>query len=174
MVPDHDGLTATFIPLGFISGESDPFDVVGVASISLLPISIGIAIFRYRLYEIDRIVSRTLAGGLIFVLLVVVFTGGLLALQAILSGVTQGDTLAVAGSTLVTAVLFQPVRTRTQTIVDRRFNRARIDAQLTAQTLTERLRTRVELAFVTAALVETAIDGLAPSHVGIWIRRTSP
>lgn len=167
-------LTAIFVPLGFLSNESDPFDVVGMASISLLPISIGIAILRYRLYEIDRIVSRTLAWGLISALLVVVFACGLLALQALLSGITQGDTLAVAGSTLVTAVLFQPVRDRIQAIVDRRFKRARTDAQLTAQTLTARLRNRIELESVTAALEETARDGLAPSHVATWIRRTSP
>lgn len=167
-------LTAIFVPLGFLSGESDPFDVVGMGSISLLPISIGIAIFRYRLYEIDRIVSRTLAWGLISVLLVVVFTGGLLALQALLSGITQGDTLAVAGSTLITAVLFQPARARIQATVDRRFNRARTDAQLTAQTFSARLRTRVDLASVTAELEETTNDGLAPSHVATWIRRTSP
>jgi hypothetical protein len=167
-------LTAIFVPLGFLSSESDPFDVVGMVSISLLPISIGIAILRYRLYEIDRIVSRTLAWGLISALLVAVFTGGLLALQALLSGITQGDTLAVAGSTLVTAALFQPVRGRIQAVVDRRFNRAKIDAQLSAQALTARLRTGVELASVTAALEETASDGLAPSHVATWIRRTSP
>jgi hypothetical protein len=167
-------LTAIFVPLGFLSSESDPFDVLGMVSISLLPISVGIAILRYRLYEIDRIVSRTLAWGLISVLLAVVFTAGLVGLQALLSGITQDDTLAVAGSTLVTAVLFQPLRVRIQAIVDRRFNRARIDAQLTAQALTARLRTRVELASVTAALEETASAGLGPSHVATWIRRTSP
>jgi hypothetical protein len=167
-------LSAVFVPLGFVSSESDPFDVLGMVSISLLPISVGIAILRYRLYEIDRIVSRTLAWGLISLLLAVVFTGGLVGLQALLSGFTQGNTLAVAGSTLVTAVLFQPLRVRIQAIVDRRFNRAKTDAQLIAQALTARLRSRIELASVTAALEETARDGLAPSHVTTWIRRTTP
>jgi len=96
------------------------------------------------------------------------------ALQAVLSGLTQGDTLAVAGSTLVTAALFQPLRVRIQARVDRRFNRSRIDAQQTVQALTERLRSRVELASVTAALEASATDGLAPSHIATWIRRTSP
>jgi hypothetical protein len=167
-------LSAVFVPLGFVSSESDPFDVVGMASISLLPISIGIAVLRYRLYEIDRIVSRTLAWTVITLLLIAVFIGGLVALQAVLSGLTQGDTLAVAGSTLVTAALFQPLRVRIQARVDRRFNRSRIDAQQTVQALTERLRSRVELASVTAALEASATDGLAPSHIATWIRRTSP
>ena len=167
-------LSAIFVPLGFLSSESDPFDVIGMASISLLPVSIGIAILRYRLYEIDRLISRTLAWGLITALLVVVFSGGLLALQALLSGITRGDTLAVAGSTLVTAVLFQPVRVRVQASVDRRFNRSKVDAQLTVEAFTDRLRNRAELASVTAALEASATAGLAPSHVATWIRRTSP
>ena len=152
-------------------------DLLGIAvglALGLVPAATTLAILRYRLYDIDRLVSRTLAWGLVSLLLAVVFTGSLILLQAALVGITQGDTLAVAGTTLVTAFLFQPLRVRIQTIVDRRFDRARLDAQLTAQTLTERLRTRVDLASVTAALEATASDGLAPTQVTTWIRRTSP
>ena len=148
--------------------------IVTSLGFALIPGATTLAILRYRLYDIDRLVSRSLAWGLTTVLLAVVFIGGLLGLQALLSGITRGDTLAVAGSTLVTAVLFQPLRVRIQASVDRRFDRSKVDAQLTIQALTERLRNRVELASVTAALEASASDGLAPSHVATWIRRTSP
>ena len=151
-------------------------DLLGIGAslaFALIPGATTLAILRYRLYDIDRIVSRSLAWGVISVTLAIVFIGGLLALQAILGGITRGDTLAVAGSTLVTAVLFQPLRVRIQASVDRRFNRSKIDAQQTVQALTERLRSRVELASVTAALEASATDGLAPSHIATWIRGTS-
>jgi hypothetical protein len=156
--------------LGF---ASVPLGIAVGLALGLVPAATTLAILRYRLYDIDRLVSRTLAWGLISVLLALVFSGGLILMQAILVGVTQGDTLAVAGTTLVTAFLFQPMRVRIQAIVDRHFNRARLDAQLTVTALTERLRGRVELASVTAALEASASDGLGPSHVATWIRKTS-
>jgi hypothetical protein len=156
--------------LGF---ASVPLGIAVGLALGLVPAATTLAILRYRLYDIDRLVSRTLAWGLISVLLAVVFSGGLILTQAILVGITQGDTLAVAGTTLVTAFLFQPLRVRIQAIVDRHFNRARLDAQLTVKALTERLRGRVELASVTAALEASASDGLGPSHVATWIRKTS-
>lgn len=152
-------------------------DLLGVGTslgLALIPGATTLAILRHRLYEIDRIVSRSVAWVLISMLLAAVFIGGLLALQAILSGITRGDTLAVAGSTLLTAALFQPLRVRIQASVDQRFNRAKVDAQLTVEALTEQLRSRVELASVTAALEASVTEGLSPSHVATWIRRKSP
>ena len=94
-----------------------------------MPIAIGIAVMRYRLYEIDRIISRTLGYGLVTVTLALVFVGVVLGLQAVLAPFTRDNTVAVAASTLVVAALFQPLRRRTQGAVDRRFDRARYDGR---------------------------------------------
>ena len=93
------------------------------------PVAIAVAVLRYRLFEIDRIISRTIGWALVTGVLVAVFVGGVIGLQALLTGVTQGETLAVAASTLVAFALFQPVRRRVQRAVDRRFDRARYDAE---------------------------------------------
>ena len=104
------------------------FDVIGAASLALFPISIGVAVLRYRLYDIDRLISRTVGWALTTVVLILVFGAGIVAIQAVLAGVIQGQTLAVAASTLVTFALFQPVRRRIQRAVDRRFDRTLYDA----------------------------------------------
>ncbi len=102
---------------------------VAYLGVLLMPIAIGIAVTRYRLYEIDRIISRTLSYGLVTVTLALVFVGGVLGLQAVLAPFTRDNTIAVAASTLVVAALFQPLRRRVQRAVDRRFDRARYDGQ---------------------------------------------
>ena len=93
-----------------------------------MPVAIGIAILKRHLYEIDRLISRTLSWAIITAVLVSVFVAGVFGLQAALAGFTQYATLAVAGSTLATFALFQPLRKRVQRLVDRRFDRARFDA----------------------------------------------
>ena len=110
-----------------------------------MPIVIGIAILRYRLYEIDRIISRTIGWAIVTGLLVAVFAGLVVALQAVLAPVTKENTLAVAASTLVAFALFQPLRRRVQRAVDRRFDRARYDGQRTVGAFAERLRNEVDL-----------------------------
>ena len=119
--------------------------IVASASIGLVPVAIGIAILRYRLYEIDRIVSRTIGWALVTGLLVAVFAGTIVGLQALLAPVTNNNTLAVAASTLVAAALFQPLRARVQRAVDRRFNRARVDAQRAIDAFGAHLRDDVDL-----------------------------
>jgi len=143
------------------------------AGILALPIAIGIAVTRYRLYEIDRLISRTIGWALVTSVLVAVFTGGLLALQAILAGFTQGQTLAVAASTLVAFALFQPVRRRVQHAVDRRFDRARYDGERTAAAFAERMRDQVDLADLEADIDRTVRSALRPRSTGLWIRTTS-
>ena len=103
---------------------------VYAASSSLVPVAIGIAILKRHLYEIDRLISRTLSWAIITAVLLAVFAAGVLGLQAALAGFTRNATLAVAGSTLATFALFQPLRKRVQRLVDRRFDRARFDAEL--------------------------------------------
>ena len=138
-------VAAVAFPFAFIVPESFGGEIaflVGLLALMALPIAIAIAILRYRLYNIDRIISRTIGWTLVSGLLVASFAVLVVGLQAVLAGVTQGETLAVAASTLVASALFQPVRRTVQRAVDRRFDRARYDAQRTAEMFAERLRTR--------------------------------
>jgi hypothetical protein len=139
-----------------------------------LPVAIGVAILRYRLYEIDRIMSRTIAWSVVTGALVSVFAGGVVVLQAALARFTQGETLAVAVSTLVAAALFQPLRRWVQRVVDRRFDRATYDAQRTVQAFAERLRGEVALDAVAADLRQTVATSIKPKSIGFWLRPSLP
>ena len=110
-----------------------------------LPLAVYLAITRYRLYEIDRIVSRTVGWAMVTGLLLAVFAAGIVSFQAILAGITQGQTLAVAVSTVMAFGLFQPVRRRVQRTVDRRFDRARYDGQRMTAVFADRVRNQVDL-----------------------------
>ena len=137
---------------------------------SALPGAIAIAVLRYHLYEIDRIISRTLSYAVVTGILVVAFGSTVLVLQAALSGFTQGATLAVAASTLLAASLLQPVRQRVQSAIDRRFDRSRYDGVRLGETFSNRLRGEVDLSAVTTALQGAVHVGLSPSRTGIWLR----
>jgi hypothetical protein len=160
-----------FAPAVFNIGPlSDLAWVLGLSALACLPIAIGIAIVRYRLYEIDRLISRTIAYALTTGALVIVFGAIVLSLQAILAGVTQGQAIPVALSTLVAASLFQPLRRRIQTAVDRRFNRARVDAAHTVEAFAKRLRDDVDLDRLESAIEGTVVTSLQPAIVGVWLR----
>jgi hypothetical protein len=146
--------------------------LVSYAVVLALPIAIGIAVTRYRLYEIDRLISRTIGWALVTGVLVAVFGGTVIGLQALLDRVMQGQTLAVAASTLIAFALFQPVRRRVQKLVDRRFDRARYDGDRTAAAFAERLREQVDLAGLEADFAGVVDGALRPTSVGVWIRRT--
>jgi hypothetical protein len=148
--------------------------VVVLLTYPAIPISIAIAVLRYRLYEIDRLVSRTISYALLTGVLAAVFGAAVISLQALLAGVTQGETLAVAASTLVAFALFQPLRRRLQSAVDRRFDRARHDYGRTAEAFAERLRAEVDLQAVTSDLDATVRDAIAPAGLGLWLRRSEP
>jgi hypothetical protein len=146
---------------------------VGLALVPLLPVAIGIAILRYRLWDIDRVISRTLGWALVTGLLAGAFAIAVVTLEDFLAGLTQGQTLAVAGSTLLVAALFGPLRGRVQHAVDRRFDRARYDGERVITSFGERLRDRVDPTEVeqeTAAMVRAA---LRPGSTAVWIRRTT-
>lgn len=145
--------------------------LVSYAAVLALPIAIGIAVTRYRLYEIDRLISRTIGWALVTGVLVALFAGMVVGLQAVLANVTQGGTLAVAASTLIAFALFQPVRRRVQTAVDHRFDRARYDGDRTAAAFAERLREQVDLAGLEADIAGVVDGALRPTSVGLWIRR---
>ncbi len=133
-----------------------------------LPVSIGVAILKYRLYDIDRIISRTLAYAIVTGLLVGVYAGlVLLATQAL--PVALSTPVAVAASTLAAAALFNPLRRRVQRAVDRRFNRARYDADKTVAAFAARLQDAVDLDAVQDDLAGVVHRALQPAHVSVWI-----
>lgn len=164
-------LTAVPLPLSAISGEGGPFwGALACVGLLLVPVAVGIAVTRHRLYEIDRLLSRTIGWGLVTGLLVALFAAMVLALQALLVDVTQGQTLAVAASTLVAFALFQPVRRRVQSAVDRRFDRTRYDGERTVAAFTARLRDQIDLVGLEADLATTVGIALHPTSTGIWVR----
>jgi hypothetical protein len=134
--------------------------------IAALPVSIGVAILKYRLYDIDRIISRTLAYAIVTGLLVGVYTGLVLLTTQVLRVHTP---VAVAASTLAAAALFNPVRRRVQQMVDRRFNRARYDADQTIAAFAARLKDAVDLDSVRDDLAGVVHQALEPAHVSVWI-----
>ena len=135
----------------------------------LLPVAIGIAIFRYRLYELDRIVSRTVGWAIVTGVLVAVFAAGVVLLQAILAPFTQENTIAVAASTLIASALFQPLRRGVQRAVDRRFDRARYDGQRTADAFATLVRDDVDLGSLRASLAATAAQAVRPTSSSVWL-----
>ena len=141
-----------------------------IAAVAFLPIAIGIAVLRYRLYEIDRLISRTIGWALVTGLLVGAFALLVLGSSAVLEPLTGGNTLAVAGSTLVVALLFNPLRTRVQGAVDRRFDRSRYDGERTLVAFGDRLRDEVDLETIRADMLATVESSVRPSRVGLWLR----
>jgi hypothetical protein len=141
-----------------------------IVTIPLIPIAIGIAVLRYRLYEIDRIVSRTIGWGLTTGLVALVFGLLIVGLQALLAPVTNESTLVIAGSTLVAAALFMPLHRRLQAVVDRHFNRAKVDAQHALESFGNQLREEVDLDSVSTHLVGLAAQTVQPQSIGLWTR----
>ena len=142
-----------------------------LVSYPTIPIAIVVAVLRYRLYEIDRLVSRTLGWGIATATVAVVFVVAVLALQAALVDVTQAETLAVAASTLLALAVFQPVRSRVQAIVDRRFDRPRVEAERSVAAYAGRLRNEVDIGTLTRDIEQTAVGAVRPSVAAVWIRR---
>jgi hypothetical protein len=147
--------------------------IPAVVAFPSVPISIGIAVLRYHLYDIDRIISRTISYGVVTATLVAVYAGLILLLQAPLGAVTGGDTIAIAASTLVAAALFQPLRRRIHGAVDRRFNRSRYDAERTAASLAAELRDEVDPGRARTALLAAVDSAIKPQGVAVWIRGES-
>ncbi len=141
-----------------------------ILSTILPPIAVGIAITRYHLYDIDRIISRTIGYGLVSAVLFGVFWSVNLLLQGVLNAAMRSDPFVVAGSTLLVAALFNPLRIHVQRVVDRRFNRARYDAEQTVAGLAGRLRDEVDVARLRQDILDVVDASVKPTHVHLWLR----
>ena len=139
--------------------------------VALVPIAAGIAILRYRLYDIDRLINRTLVYGALTALLGAVYAAAVLVGGQVFGGVGGNPpSWAVAGATLAVAALFQPARRRTQQVVDRRFNRRKYDAAKAVQAFSTRLRDQVDLATLSAELLSVVDQTMEPTRVSLWLR----
>ncbi len=154
--------------LGSGSGfAADAISDAGIMMVAALPLSIGVGILRYRLYEIDRLISRTLSYTILTGLLVGVFVGIVVFATDVLP---FSSPIAVAASTLAAAALFNPLRLRVKLLVDRRFNRARYDAEATVAAFSTQLREAVDLNTVRFELVAVVEEAMQPAHASLWIR----
>jgi hypothetical protein len=170
------GLTVPLAMVVLVGVATDTVTSVAVslatgACLALLPLATGAAILRYRLYDLDRIISRTLSWALLTLLLGLGYAAVVLGLGRLLP---DSSSLAVAAATLAAAAAFQPARRRVQAAVDRRFNRRRHDAAQTIATFGARLRQQVDLDTLTADLLAVVDQTMQPTDVSLWLRRDHP
>jgi hypothetical protein len=140
----------------------------------LIPVAVAVAVSKYRLYDIDRLINRTLVYGLLTALLAGVYAGLVFLLGALLDPIAGDSALAVAASTLAVAALFQPLRRRLQALVDRRFDRRRYDAARTVEAFSGRLRDQVDLDTLAAELLGVVDATMQPTRASLWLRPTGP
>jgi hypothetical protein len=147
-------------------------NLIFASPIVFVPVAAGIAILRYRLYDIDRIINRTLVYGLLTALLAGIYTGVVLVMGQVFGGVgTDPPSWVVAGATLAAAALFQPARRRIQGVVDRRFNRRKYNAAKTVEAFSLRLRDEVDLEALSAELLAVADQTMQPTTASLWLRQ---
>jgi hypothetical protein len=146
-------------------------DLLFAAVVLLLPVATGIAILRHRLYDIDRLINRTLVYGLLTAVLAGVYAGAVLVLGQVFGGVGRDPpSWAVAGATLAVAALFQPARRRIQAVVDRRFNRRKYDAARTVEVFSRRLREEIDLDTLSAELLAVVHETVQPATASLWLQ----
>ena len=141
--------------------------------LAALPVAVGIAILRYRLYEIDLLINRTLVYGSLTVMLALLYFGGVSAIQALfgaLTGQEEQPQLAIVVSTLVIAALFNPLRRRIQSFIDRSFYRRKYDASKTLEAFSAQLRDGTDLEALSDDLVGVVSETMQPAHVSLWLR----
>jgi hypothetical protein len=161
------GLLLVALVSGLLLGNDDLTFASSSLGVALLPLATGAAILRYRLYDIDRIISRTLAYGLLTVLLGGGYAAVVLGLGQLLG---RDSSLVVAGATLAVAAVFQPARRRVQALVDRRFNRRRYDAARTIAAFSARLREQVDLDTLSAEVLAVVEQTMQPTKAWLWLQ----
>jgi hypothetical protein len=164
------GLIAHSIADTFAPGADGTIELFFSLGVIAFPVAIGIAVLKYRLYDIDRIISRTLVYGVLTVVLGGMYVGLVLASEAVFASVARGSSVAVALSTLIVAGLFLPVRRGVQRFVDRRFYRSKIDAEMTLARFGARLQREADLDTLLSDVRSVVTEALAPAHVSLWIR----
>ena len=166
---------AAVLVAGFVAqGVLGLGDVTFAVAISTLPVALGIALFRYRLYDIDRVINRTLVYGASTALLGGAYVGLVIASEAVFEPVAGGSSVAVAVSTLVVAGLFLPVRTRVQRFVDRRFYRSKVNAEETLARFGAQLRRESDLDAILGELHGAVREAIQPAQVWLWLRPEEP
>ena len=164
-------LTLIVLAVSFgISSTNAAGEVLGIG-LAALPVGIGVGILKYRLYDIDRIISRAVSYAIVTGLLVRLYTGLVLLATQVM---TVKSPVAVAGSTLVAAALFSPLRRRVQRVVDKRFNRVRYNADRTVAAFAARLRGAVDLDTVRADLLAVVNSAVEPAHISVWTAADGP
>ena len=165
------------LPVGLVletMGLYELSNLTVTVALSLIPLSIGAAILRHRVIDIDLVINKALVYGALTAILALTYLGIVVALQRLVAPITQDSDLAVAGSTLAVAALFRPMRMRVQGFIDRRFYRRRYDMAATLGHFTARLREEVDLAALHRELIDVVGSTMQPAHASLWLRPSDP
>jgi hypothetical protein len=168
------GFAAIAMIVGGTLQQYKAAQVLFILAIEVIPISVAIAVLRYRLYDIDVVINRALVYGVTVAIVGAGFVAAALFLQTLLRPITAGSDLAIAVSTLATVAAFQPLRRWVQGAIDRRFYRSRYDAARTLDSFSSRLRDEVDVDALRSELLEVIGETVRPTHASVWLRRSGP